>query len=57
MWQKLDESSNSQYKNEAQKLQTINVKAGNSFKFKVQKIKFKYEYSADNKISVYCDAG
>ena len=35
----------------ASKLQTINTIANNSFNYKVYKIKFKYDYRADNKVS------
>ena len=33
------------------------MKGGNSLEFKTQKIKFKHEYSADNKNFLYCNAG
>ena len=39
------------YENLAEKLSIINIKAGNSFNFNAQKIKCKYEGSADDKIS------
>ena len=41
---------------QAQKLQT-NIKAGNLFNYKFQKIKIKYDYRADNIISFDFNAG
>ena len=36
---------------------TINIKANNSFNYKVQKMKFKYAYRTDHKIFFYCNEG
>ena len=35
----------------------INAKGDNSFNYKTQKLKIKYEFRTDNKIFLSCDAG
>ena len=39
------------------KITDNNYETNNSFNYRVQKIKFKYETSADNKNFFYCNAG
>ena len=35
----------------------MNIKAGYSFSYKTQKVNFKYEYSADDKVFFVLNAG
>ena len=42
---------------QTQELKTKNIKVDNLFNLKEQKVKYKWEYSADNEIFFYCDAG